>query len=93
MQRKVVLESEKSILRNDKERFVRLLMDSDRELMTRDLADLFALLSASGQEGLWTPTLADHIAHVDPHDLLCLEWAAETHYASLMRQATPVLSA
>lgn len=73
--------------KQQKERFLRLLMDSDQELMTRDLTDLFALLSSSEQEGLWTPALADYIAHVDSQDLLCLEWAAETHYASLMRQA------
>jgi SAM-dependent methyltransferase len=76
--------------KQQKERFVRLLLDSDRELMARDLADLYALLSSasnSEQEGLWTPALADYIAHVNPQDLLCLEWVAETHYATLMRQA------
>jgi 2-polyprenyl-3-methyl-5-hydroxy-6-metoxy-1,4-benzoquinol methylase len=70
---------------------MRLLLDSDRELMARDLADLQALLSSasnSEKEGLWTPALADYIAHVDPQDLLDLEWAIEKHYASLMRQAT-----
>ena len=59
-----------------KERFMRLLLDSDRELMARDLADLQALLSSasnSEQEGLWTPALADYIAHIDPQDLLDLE--------------------
>jgi SAM-dependent methyltransferase len=74
--------------KRQKVRFVRMLMDSDQELMTRDLADLFALMSSSEQEGLWTPILADYIAHVDTQDLLSLEWAAETHYASLMRRAT-----
>lgn len=69
------------------EQFVSLLMESDRELMTRDLADLSFVLSSSDQNGLWTATLADYIARADPRDYLCLEWAAETHYASLMRQA------
>ena len=74
-----------------KEQFVGLLLDSDRELMARDLADLQAMLSSasnSEQEGLWTPALADCIACIDPQHLLDLEWVTEKHYASLMRQAT-----
>jgi 2-polyprenyl-3-methyl-5-hydroxy-6-metoxy-1,4-benzoquinol methylase len=73
------------------EQFVGLLLDSDRELIARDLADLQAILSSasnSEQEGLWTPALTGYIAHIDPQHLLDLEWVTEKHYASLMRQAT-----
>jgi 2-polyprenyl-3-methyl-5-hydroxy-6-metoxy-1,4-benzoquinol methylase len=72
--------------------FVELLKASDAELMQRPIADLMEILSQAEtfqEEGMWSDEMMDYIKDQGEDNYVYLHWAAEKHYADLLKSNLP----